>query len=86
MARARDHWKQCWYLPTWYNSTTTDQFRLEQYLSFQTHLQGLMSPPDIDPFQPEKIIASQGVVESNHLMAKLGPIFNTMPISSAIAQ
>ena len=34
MARARDLGKPCWYLPTWYGNTTTDQFRLEQYLSF----------------------------------------------------
>ena len=30
MARARDYWKPCWYLPTWYGNTTPDQFRLEQ--------------------------------------------------------
>jgi len=27
MSRARDQWKPCWYLPTWYGSTTADQFR-----------------------------------------------------------
>ena len=36
LARARDFGKPCWYLPTWYGNTTSDQFRLEQYLSFQT--------------------------------------------------
>jgi hypothetical protein len=81
MARARDHWKDCWYLPTWYGNTTADQFRLEQYLSFQAHLQGLMSPPDIDPIRPEQSIAAQGVVESNRLLGRLGPIFHTMPIT-----
>ena len=36
VARARDFGKPNWYLPTWYGNTTSDQFRLEQYLSFQT--------------------------------------------------
>ena len=49
MARARDYGKPCWYLPTWYGNTTSDQFRLEQYLSFQTGIQGLISPPDLEP-------------------------------------
>lgn len=78
-ARARDQWKPCWYLPTWYSSTLADQFRLEQYLSFQAGIQGLMTPPDIDPFEPATKAAAQGVVESNRLMGRLGPIFNTLP-------
>jgi hypothetical protein len=79
-ARARDLAKPNWYLPTWYGNTTADEFRLEQYLSFQCGLQGMISPPDIDPGgAPEKSPAAQGVVESNHLLQRLGPIFNTMP-------
>jgi hypothetical protein len=79
MARARDLAKPNWYLPTWYGSTTADQFRLEQYLCFQCGLQGLISPPEIDPGNtPEKSLAAQGVVESNHLLQRLGPIFNTL--------
>jgi hypothetical protein len=79
MARARDFAKPTWYLPTWYGNTTSDQFRLEQYLSFQTNIQGLMSPPDLDPaINPG---ARQGIVESNHLMKKLGPIFTTLPVT-----
>ncbi len=82
MARARDFAKPNWYLPTWFGGTTADQFRLEQYLCFQCGLQGLMSPPEIDPANtPEKSPAAQGVVESNHLLQRLGPIFNTMPVS-----
>ncbi len=77
MARARDHWKPCWYLPTWYGNTTTDQFRLEQYLSFQTGIQGMISPPDCEPATNPG--PRQGIVESNHLMKKLGTIFTTMP-------
>jgi hypothetical protein len=82
MARARDFAKPNWYLPTWFGGTTADQFRLEQYLCFQCGLQGLISPPEIDPGNtPEKSLAAQGVVESNHLLLRLGPIFNTMPVT-----
>ena len=81
MARARDLGKPCWYLPTWYGNTTADHFRLEQYLSFQTNIQGMISPPDIDPFDPAKKPAAEGVVESNKLMARLGTIFNTFPVT-----
>ena len=79
MARARDLSKPCWYLPTWYSTTTSEQFRLEQYLCLQTGIQGLTTPPDIDPFQPAKKPAAEGVVESNKLAARLGTIFTTMP-------
>lgn len=81
-ARARNLAKPNWYLPTWYGNTTADEFRLEQYLSFQCGLQGLISPPDIEPGgTPEKSRAAQGVVESNHLLQRLGPIFNHMPVT-----
>jgi len=81
IARARDFARPCWYLPTWYGNTTSDQFRLEQYLSFQTNIQGMISPPDIDPCEPSKKPAAQGVVESNKLMGRLGTIFTTMPVT-----
>jgi hypothetical protein len=81
MARARDFAKPCWYLPTWYGNTPSDRFRLEQYLSFMTNVQGLMTPPDIDPFDPATKPAADGVVESNHLMARLGTVFTTMPVT-----
>jgi hypothetical protein len=81
MARARDFSKPCWYLPTWYGNTPSDRFRLEQYLSVMTNVQGLMTPPDIDPFDPATKPAAEGVVESNHLMARLGTIFTTMPVT-----
>jgi len=81
MARARDLAKPCWYLPAWYGNTTSEQFRLEQYLSFQTNIQGMMSPPDIDPVPPSKKPAAEGVVESNKLMGRLGTVFNTMPVT-----
>ncbi len=79
LARARDYAKPCWYLPTWYGNTTPDEFRMEQYLSFQTGIQGMISPPDIEP--AINATTRQGVVESNQLMARLGPIFNTGPVT-----
>jgi hypothetical protein len=81
MGRARDFAKPCWYLPTWYGNTPADRFRLEQYLCFMTNLQGMMCPPDIDPFQPATKPAAEGVVETNKLMARLGTIFTTMPVT-----
>jgi hypothetical protein len=77
MARARDFDKPCWYLPTWYGNTPPDRFRLEQYLSFQTGIQGMMSPPDLEP--ATNPVARQGIVETNHLFQKLGPIFVAQP-------
>jgi hypothetical protein len=79
-ARARDLSRPNWYLPTWYGNTSSDLFRLEQYLSFQTNIQGMMSPPDLEPGQPERSKAAAGIVQSNHLMGRLGTIFTTMPV------
>ena len=80
-ARARDLAKPCWYLPCWYGSTTSEQFRLEQYLAFQTGIQGLITPPDIDPYEPHRKPAADGVVETNKIAARLGTIFNTMAVT-----
>ncbi len=77
MARARDAWKPCWYLPCWYGNTTPDQFRLEQYLSFQTGLQGMITPPDCDPALNG--VPRPGIVESNQLFKRLGPVLAAMP-------
>ena len=81
MARARDLTKPCWYLPTWYGNIPSDRFRLEQYLSFMTNVQGMITPPDVDPFEPATKPAAEGVVESNNLMARLGTIFTTLPVT-----
>jgi len=82
IARAHDWAKPNWYLPTWYGSTTDDEFRLEQYLCLQCGLQGVMTPPEIDPGATlGKSKATQGVVESNHLLQRLGPVFNTMRVT-----
>lgn len=80
-ARARDLSRPNWYLPTWYSSTTADQFRLEQYLSFQCNVQGMMSPPDIEPAQGLRSQPIQGVVEANQLLGRLGTVFTTLPVT-----
>jgi len=49
------------------------------FLSFQTNIQGMMSPPDLEP--ATNATGRQGIVESNQLMKKLGPIFTTMPVT-----
>ncbi len=76
MSRARDQYKPCWYLPCWYGNTTSDQFRLEQYLAFQTGIQGMISPPDLEP--AINASARAGIVETNQLFKRLGPVFTTM--------
>ncbi len=78
-ARARDLDRPCWYLPTWYGSTPAERYRLEQYVSFITNIQGMVTPPDLDPFQPWKTGPAEAMLETNHLMAALGPVFTTMP-------
>ena len=80
-ARPRNFIQPNWYLPAWYGRTTSDLFRLEQYLSFQTNIQGMASPPELDPFNPSRLPAAPGIVESNKVMAQLGTIFNTMPVT-----
>ncbi len=76
----RQYDKPNWYLPTWYGNEPSDRFRMEQYLSFMDNLQGMAVPPDITVQKPESVPASDGVVESNLLMAHLGTIFTTQPV------
>ncbi len=79
LARARDLTRECWYLPTWYGNTTDDEFRLEQYLSFQTGVEGLMSPPPLEP--AKNASARKAIIECNGVMGRLGTIFTTMPVT-----
>jgi hypothetical protein len=79
--RIRDLNKPNWYLPTWYGNIPANRFRMEQYLSFMTNLQGMMKPPDIQVHHPSDCPAAEGVVESNKLMARHGTIFTTMPVT-----
>ncbi|MFM8634338.1 MAG: hypothetical protein ACKOEX_05945 [Planctomycetia bacterium] len=79
MARARDLARDCWYLPTWLPNTTDDDYRLEQNLSFQTGIEGMMSPPPLEPARNAS--ALKAIVECNRLMGRLGTIFTTMPVT-----
>jgi len=78
--RMRDLDKPDWYLPTWYRSSS-DVFRLEQNMSFMVGLQGMATPPDYGAHDPQGKAESQGIVESNKLMGKLGTIFTQMPVT-----
>ena len=80
LGRMRQYDKPNWYLPTWYGNEPSDRFRMEQYLSFMDNLQGMAVPPDITVQKPESVPATDGVVESNLLMARLGTIFTTQPV------
>ena len=81
MGRVRDFQKPIWYLPTWYGNTPSERFRLEQYLCFMMNLQGMAKPPDMQVHNPAATPAADGIVESNKLMARLGTIFTTMPVT-----
>jgi hypothetical protein len=80
LGRMRQYDKPNWYLPTWYSNEPSDRFRMEQYLSFMDNLQGMAVPPDITVQKPESVPATEGVVESNLLMARLGTVFTTQPV------
>ena len=79
VARARDFDKPTWYLPAWYGNTGNIRFRGEQYLSFQTNIQGMQTPPDLDPVNNPN--AREGIAESNKIMGRLGTIFTNMPVT-----
>jgi hypothetical protein len=79
MGRMRDLRKPNWYLPTWYGNIPSDRYRLEQYESFIYGLQGMAKPPDIQVHHPFSTPSTDGVVETNLLMGRLGTIFTTMP-------
>ena len=96
--RARNNAAQSWHLPGWY-SEQSDLFRLEQYMSFQLHLTGIGKPPWLHVHRPrgydpkdewcsiQRLFPdiTDGVVESNKRMAKLGTIFTTMPVTRPAA-
>jgi len=78
MGRAREYGKDAWYLPGWYNNLTPDRFRLEQYLTFMMNVQGLATPPWLEIHHPSTVWAADGIVESNKLLLKLGPVMKTV--------
>ncbi len=78
MSRARDRVRPNWYLPTWYRSITDDLMRVENYLSFSVGIQGIMTPPWIEPTGPTPS-GRAAIIETNKVMGRLGTIFDTMP-------
>jgi hypothetical protein len=77
--RARDLAKPVWYLPVWYAGLSSENFRLEQYLSFMTGLQGMAKPPDHTVHDPASTPGAEGIVETNRLFERLGTIFTVLP-------
>jgi len=80
-SRARDLLKPCWYLPVWFGATPAQRHRLEEYLCFMTNIQGMITGPECDPFDPAHRPPAEGLVEANKLMARLGTVFTTMPVT-----
>jgi hypothetical protein len=78
--RIRDLGKPNWYLPMW-GSGHGDLYRAEQYLSFMQNLHGLAKPPDLLAHRPSKTPVTGAVVEVNKTAARLGPIFETLPVT-----
>lgn len=78
--------KPVWYLPSWYR-LTPETYRVEQYLSFMNHVQGLAKPPDLLAHDPAQTPEEAAIVEANKLTARLGTIFTTTPMTrSPVAQ
>jgi hypothetical protein len=81
MGRVRELRKPNWYLPTWYGNCPSERYRLEQYSSFIMNLQGMAKPPDMQIHRPSSCPTSDGIVETNKVMARLGTVFTTAPVS-----
>ena len=82
IARARDFDKDTWYLPGWFGGTVPiNRYRGEQYLSFQTNIQGMQTPPGMDLIENKNNNNYEGIAEANKLMGRLGTIFTTMPVT-----
>jgi hypothetical protein len=85
MGRVRELRKPNWYLPSWYGNCPSDRYRLEQYASFIMNLQGMAKPPDMQVHRPSSCPTSDGIVETNKLMARLGTVFTTAPVTRPAA-
>lgn len=81
MGRMRDYEKPVWYLPCWWENSPSEVFRLEQYLTFMMGAHGVAVPPGVRTEQPGTLTQDEAVLESNRTMARLGPIFTTMPVT-----
>ena len=78
--RMRDLNKPYWYLPSWYGMDSNN-YRLEQFLSFQNGIQGMMKPPDYQVQSPATCNNAEGIIEANKVQLRLGTIFTTMPVT-----
>jgi len=63
-----------WYLPEWFHMPS-EKYRLEHYMCFATGIAGLCTPPPFTPWEPNRQPCTDGILESNKLMASLGTIF-----------
>ncbi len=81
MGRIRELRKPNWYLPTWYGNCPPERYRLEQYSSFIMNLQGMAKPPDMQVHRPSSCPTTEGVVETNKVMTRLGTVFATAPVT-----
>ncbi len=79
MGHARDTQKPYWCLPIWNSGSPSAYYRLEQYATFITDLQGMAVNPYYSYATPSKAPDSDGIFESNYLMLHFGTVFTTMP-------
>jgi len=79
MGHARDTQKPYWCLPIWNSGSPSGYYRLQQYSTFVTDLQGMSINPYYNYAAPSKALDSDGLFESNYLMLHFGTVFTTMP-------
>jgi len=79
MGHARDTQKPYWCLPNWNAGSSSGFYRLIQYATFMTDLQGMAIDPYYNYAKPQSAPDSDGLFESNYLMTHFGTVFTTMP-------
>ena len=73
--------KPTWYLPEWFDMTS-ENWRAEHYTCFATGIQGLCTPPQT-PWDATRQHCTDGIIETNKVMARLGTIFARPAITRA---
>jgi len=76
---ARDTQKPYWCLPIWNGNVPAGYYRLEQYSTFMTDLQGMAINPYFNYADPKSMAEADGMFESNYLMTHFGTVFTTIP-------
>jgi hypothetical protein len=79
LGRVRELHKPAWYMPTFDTSLRPAVARTEHYQTFLLHGEGVMVPLWQD--LPSRITSADGLAEVNHALRRLGPIFDTLPLS-----